>query len=133
MANHAFRKSLAGGLVLGLGLVTSAPGQEPSLVQGPAVVQEPDVVQQPALGRYPYHQRHAVFKPALPIPTRRPQMETGYEFPTKPLFLKGYAGHLYGNGPREAFIPTGYGTGTIEPVGIGTPRHLGPRWAFWNR
>ncbi|HEV3121120.1 MAG TPA: hypothetical protein VGY53_04430 [Isosphaeraceae bacterium] len=129
MPTHAFRISLAGGWVLGMGLVVGTS----ALAQEAAIVQEPGAVEGSVLGNYPYHQRHAVFKPALPIPTRRPQQEMGYEFPTKPLFLKGYSGHLYGRGPREAFIPTGCGVGTIEPVGIGAPRHLGPRWAFWNR
>jgi hypothetical protein len=76
----------------------------------------------------PYIERHAVFRPAFDIPSRKPLMETGYEFPTKPLFLKGYAGYNYGRGPREAFIPTGYGTGTIQPVGVADP--VAPGAAF---
>jgi hypothetical protein len=62
-------------------------------------------------------------------------MDTGYEFPTKPLFLKGYAGYNYGRGPREAFIPTGYGTGTIAPVGVAGPPPTGPSilQPWWRR
>jgi hypothetical protein len=84
----------------------------------------------------PYIERHAVFRPAFNLPTRRPLMDTGFEFPTKPLFLKGYAGYNYGSGPREAFIPTGYGTGTIQPVGVCDPMTGGglprPWWRPWR-
>jgi hypothetical protein len=88
--------------------------------------------QEPTPGALPYCPRHAVFRPAFNIPTRRPLIESGFEYPTKPLFLKGYAGYNYGRGPREAFIPTGYGTGIIQPVGTGAPVSTGPfsgrRW-----
>jgi hypothetical protein len=85
----------------------------------------------------PYIERHAVFRPAFNIPTRKPQMDTGYEFPTKPLFLKGYSGYNYGRGVREAYIPTGDGTGTIQPVGVGDPLAPGPAfmrpwWRGWR-
>lgn len=99
--------TLAGGLVL----VLAAQG---------ARAQEPDP------NAVPYYPRHAVFRPAFNIPTRKPLLESGYEFPTKPIFLKGYAGYNYGRGPREAFIPTGYGTGYIAPVGVGSPAPAGP-------
>lgn len=106
-------------LVLALG-AGSAPAQEPL----PA----------PQTSPFPWYQRHAVFRPALNLPTRKPLMETGYEFPTRPLFLKGYAGYNYGRGPREAYIPTGFGTGTIQPVG--TPASCDNRGLFrrlWRR
>ena len=94
-------RARVGGFVLSLAGATGAAAQEPATI--------------------PYIQRHAVFKPAFDIPTRRPLMETGYEFPTKPLFVRGYGGNLYGQGPREAFIPTGYGTGSIQAVGATAP------------
>lgn len=87
---------------------------------GSAQAQDPLPAPQTA-APLPWYQRHAVFRPALNLPTRKPLMETGYEFPTRPLFLKGYAGYNYGRGPREAFIPTGYGTGMIQPVGTAAP------------
>jgi len=96
-----------------------------------ARAQEPDQPD-PAAGALPWYQRHAVFRPALNIPARKPLMETGYEFPTRPLFLKGYAGYNYGTGPREVFVPTGYGTGVIQPLGVGAPVPCAPcfgkRW-----
>jgi hypothetical protein len=127
MAMYVGWKRVAGAIVLSSVCGGSALAQEPSLIQ------EPPLVQEPGLGVYPSQPQHAVFQPALPIPTRRPLQEVGYEFPTKPVFLKGYAGNLYGRGPREAFIPTGYGVGTIQPVATGDPVLCRPRrWGFWN-
>jgi hypothetical protein len=121
MANRALRIVAGAGLVAGLTLAASASAR----------AQEQTLTPQAPV---PYIQRHAVFRPALPIPTRRPLQETGYEFPTKPLFLKGYAGNLYGQAPKEAYIPTGYGTGTIQPVGGATPRPWRPRlFSGWRR
>jgi hypothetical protein len=110
---------LAGSAIVLLSLESNARGQE----QSNTVV--------------PYIERHAVFRPAFNIPTRRPQMDVGYEFPTKPIFLKGYAGYNYGKGPREAYIPTGCGAGTIAPVGVGDPQGPGPAflrpwWRTWR-
>ncbi len=105
-------RSLAGGLLLTMAVSASASAQ-----QAPATF-------------IPYTQRHAVFRPTFDIPTRHPLMETGFEYPTKPLFVRGYAGSLYGQGPREAYIPTGYGTGTIQAVGTLDPA---PRPGLFGR
>jgi hypothetical protein len=111
MSTDARWRPLAGGVLLILAGTAEVAGQEP-----PAAV-------------VPYCPRHAVFRPAFDIPTRRPLMETGFEYPTKPLFLRGYAGNLYGRGPREAYLPTGFGTGTIQPVGSAVPAPAaGPRF-----
>lgn len=118
MKTQVIWKPVAGSAALVLALAAWAPGQEPEA----------------NLGTMPYIERHSVFKPALNIPTRRPLQETGYEFPTKPLFLKGYSGYLYGRAAREAFVPTGYGVGNIQPVGVGEPRRCGPRlFGLWRR
>jgi hypothetical protein len=82
----------------------------------------------------PYYSRHSVFRPMLNIPTRKPAVESGFEFPTKPLFLKGYAGSNYGQGPREVFVPTGYGSGYIQPMSIGAPASAPcNRWRWLRR
>jgi hypothetical protein len=115
MRTNARWRPLAAGLLSALSAAPAALAQEPAVP-----------------GALPYYSRHAVFKPALNIPTRRPLIESGFEFPTKPLFLKGYAGSNYGRGPREAYIVTGCDTGVIQPVGLGAPTPSGP-FLGWNR
>lgn len=42
--------------------------------------------------------------------TNRPLIQSGFEMPTKPLFLSGYAGRNYGHGLRQAYIPSSPGS-----------------------
>lgn len=42
--------------------------------------------------------------------TNRPMITSGYEMPTKPLFIGGYAGRNYGHGIRQGYIPAGPGS-----------------------
>lgn len=125
MARQTWRTALAGGLLLTAVAAADARAQAPVQVQVQPPAQEPFA---PPPGAVPYYSRHAVFRPTFDIPTRRPLMESGYEFPTKPVFLKGYSGSTYGRGPREVFVPTGYGTGYITPTGVGAPAACGPRF-----
>lgn len=42
--------------------------------------------------------------------TNRPMISSGFEMPTKPLFLGGYAGRNYGHGIRQAYVPIAPGS-----------------------
>lgn len=42
--------------------------------------------------------------------TNRPMISSGFEMPTKPLFLGGYAGRNYGHGIRQAYVPVAPGS-----------------------
>lgn len=42
--------------------------------------------------------------------TNRPLIQSGFEMPTKPIFLSGYAGHNYGHGVRQGYIPAAPGS-----------------------
>ena len=42
--------------------------------------------------------------------TNRPMISSGFEMPTKPLFLGGYAGRNYGHGIRQGYIPVAPGS-----------------------
>ncbi len=46
--------------------------------------------------------------------TNRPMISSGFEMPTKPLFLGGYAGRNYGHGIRQGFIPAAPGSAQGE-------------------
>lgn len=42
--------------------------------------------------------------------TNRPMISSGFEMPTRPLFLGGYAGRNYGRGIRQAYVPVAPGS-----------------------
>ncbi|MFM1801185.1 MAG: hypothetical protein RJA81_537 [Planctomycetota bacterium] len=42
--------------------------------------------------------------------TNRPMIQSGFEMPTKPLFLSGYAGRNYGHGVRQGYVPVAPGS-----------------------
>lgn len=42
--------------------------------------------------------------------TNRPMISSGYEMPTKALFLGGYAGRNYGHGIRQGYVPAAPGS-----------------------
>ena len=46
--------------------------------------------------------------------TNRPMISSGYEMPTKALFLGGYAGRNYGHGIRQAYVPAAPGSAQGE-------------------
>jgi hypothetical protein len=46
--------------------------------------------------------------------TNRPMISSGYEMPTKALFLGGYAGRNYGHGIRQGYVPAGPGSAQGE-------------------
>src|SRR5262245_33645963 len=77
--------------------------------------------------------RYAAFRPAFDLPHRRPLVATGYEIPTRPVFFRGYSGYNYGRGPREAFIPTGCGTGVVQAVGTTFTRPAGTCSGLFGR
>jgi hypothetical protein len=68
---------------------------------------------QDGLVRAPAPAPYAVYRPAYPYPG------------TRPLFLKTYAGHNYGQGPRAAYAPTGLLLEYPQPAG------LRPRRSWW--
>ncbi len=46
--------------------------------------------------------------------TNRPLISSGYEMPTRPLFISGYAGRNYGHGVRQGYIFNSPGTAQGE-------------------
>ena len=46
--------------------------------------------------------------------TNRPLISSGFEMPTKPLFISGYAGRNYGQGVRQGYIFNSPGTAQGE-------------------